>query len=97
MSVSHATEFDIAVFSKNKLCTFYVVQCSTTGKYHVFVVVYPHEKRDDQKGYIMSSHDDEKTALKQRNKFSEMLKNANVYDVHCNATTWYRDINCNKI
>jgi len=88
MSFSYPTEFDIAVFSKNKLCTFYVVRNTETSKYHVFLVVFPENNFNDKRGYVVSSHDDEKIALKQKNKFMKIFKNEKVPDLCCNGTGW---------
>lgn len=88
MSFNYPTEFDIAVFSKNKLCTFYVVKNTDNNRYHVFLVVFPENNFNDQKGYVVSSHDDENIALKQKNKFAKMYKNHNEPALCCNGTRW---------
>lgn len=91
MSICHATEYDIQLFSRNKLCTFYVVRDAYTEKYHVFVVVYPDENMKDQRGYIMSTHDEELDAKIQKSKYARTFKNGEFFDPSCHATGWYRD------
>ena len=88
MTFNYPTELDIAVFSKNKLCTFYVVRNTDNNRYHVFIVVFPENNFNDKKGYIVSSHDTEETALKRKNKFMKMFKNEKVPELCCNGTRW---------
>lgn len=91
MSITYPTEFDIAVFSRNKLCSFYVLRNTDTDKFHVFLVVFPENDFKDRKGYIVSSHDNEELALRRKDKFLKMLKNENISSSRCNGTGWYRD------
>lgn len=80
MSVCHATEYDIAAFSKNKYCTFYVVRDIDTDKHHVFVVVFPLQNLYDKKGYLISTHSTAESALHQKNRYVKKFKGVHVYD-----------------
>lgn len=80
MSICHATEYDIQIFSRNKLCSFYVVKDTDTEKYHVFVVVFPEKNVYDRRGYILSSHDKADDALIQKDIYVEKFNGVHVYD-----------------